>query len=123
MLNQSALLDKTLDKTFQALADPARRAMVTRLARGPASVGELAQPLAMSLSAVMQHLAVLEGSGLVRSEKVGRVRTCRIEAAALSEAEQWINLRRSEWEHRLDRLGDYLETVKKEGEHHAVDKK
>jgi len=114
MLNQSALLDKTLDKTFQALADPARRAMVTRLARGPASVGELAQPLAMSLSAVMQHLAVLEGSGLVRSEKVGRVRTCRIEAAALSEAEQWINLRRSEWEHRLDRLGDYLE--KSEGD-------
>ncbi|MDR3481889.1 MAG: metalloregulator ArsR/SmtB family transcription factor [Burkholderiaceae bacterium] len=123
MLNQSALLDKTLDKTFQALADPARRAMVTRLARGPASVGELAQPLAMSLSAVMQHLAVLEGSGLVRSEKIGRVRTCRIEAAALSEAEQWINLRRSEWEHRLDRLGDYLETVKQEGERHAVDKK
>ena len=123
MLNQSAFFDKTLDKTFQALADPARRAMVTRLARGPASVGELAQPLAMSLSAVMQHLAVLEGSGLVRSEKVGRVRTCRIEAAALSEAEQWINLRRSEWEHRLDRLGDYLETVKQEGERHAVDKK
>jgi len=119
MLNYSS----SLDMTFQALADPTRRAMVARLARGPASVSELAQPLAMSLPAVLQHLAVLEGSGLVRSEKLGRVRTCRIEAAALSEAEQWINLRRSEWEQRLDRLGEYLETMKKEGELHAVSKK
>jgi DNA-binding transcriptional ArsR family regulator len=76
----------------------------------------LAQPLAMSLPAVMQHLAVLEGSGLVRSQKVGRVRTCRIEPQALSQAEQWINQRRSEWEGRLDRLGAYLETIKKEAE-------
>ena len=105
----------SLDLTFQALADPARRAMVARLARGPASVSELAQPLAMSLPAVMQHLAVLEGSGLVRSEKTGRVRTCRIEPAALSLAEQWINLRRHEWEQRLDRLGDYLATINDEG--------
>lgn len=112
MLNQSSLLDLT----FQALADPSRRAMVARLTRGPASVGELAQPLQMSLPAVMQHLAVLEGSGLVRSEKVGRVRTCRIEPEVLSLAEQWINQRRNEWEHRLDRLGDYLKTMKTEGE-------
>jgi DNA-binding transcriptional ArsR family regulator len=104
MLNRSA----ALDLAFQALADPTRRAMVERLARGPASVSELAQPLAMSLPAVMQHLAVLEGSGLVRSAKVGRVRTCRIDARALSLAEQWINQRRIEWEHRLDRLGEYL---------------
>ena len=107
MLNRSA----ALDLAFQALADPTRRAMVERLTRGPASVSELAQPLAMSLPAVMQHLAVLESSGLVRSEKSGRVRTCRIEPKALSQAEQWINQRRSEWEQNLDRLGEYLKTL------------
>lgn len=93
---------------FQALADPARRVMVARLSRGPASVSELARPLAMSLSAVVQHLQVLETSGIVRSEKVGRVRTCRIEAAALRTAEAWLARRRANWERRLDRLGDYL---------------
>ena len=93
---------------FQALADPTRRVMVERLSRGPASVSELAQPLAMSLPAVLQHLQVLEASGLVRSEKVGRVRTCRIEPKALRTAEQWISERRTIWERRLDRLGDYL---------------
>jgi DNA-binding transcriptional ArsR family regulator len=104
MLNQSA----RLDLVFQALADPTRRVMVERLSRGPASVSELAEPLAMSLPAVIQHLQVLEGSGLVRSEKAGRVRTCRIEAAALRTAEHWIAARRGSWERRLDRLGDYL---------------
>ncbi|MBS0360754.1 MAG: helix-turn-helix transcriptional regulator [Proteobacteria bacterium] len=98
----------SLDATFQALADPTRRAMVERLTLGPASVSELAQPFEMSLPAVVQHLAVLEASGLVASEKVGRVRTCRIEPAALSRAEQWFNQRRAEWEQRFDRLGDYL---------------
>jgi DNA-binding transcriptional ArsR family regulator len=93
---------------FQALADPSRRIMVERLSRGPASVSELARPLAMSLPAVVQHLQVLEASGLVRSEKVGRVRTCHIETGALGTAEQWIAQRRTIWEHRLDRLGDYL---------------
>ena len=97
-----------LDLTFQALADPARRAMVERLSRGPASVSELAQPLAMSLPAVVQHLAVLEASGLVASQKVGRVRTCRMDPAALSLAERWIDQRRREWERRLDRLGEHL---------------
>ena len=97
-----------LDLTFHALADPARRAMVERLARGPASVSELAQPLAMSLPAVVQHLAVLQASGLVASEKVGRVRTCRMQPAAMSLAETWINQRRSDWEARLDRLGAHL---------------
>ena len=82
--------------------------MVERLSRGPASVSELARPLAMSLPAVVQHLQVLEASGLVRSEKVGRVRTCRIEPTALRTAEQWITERRTSWERRLDRLGDYL---------------
>src|SRR5262245_58572588 len=105
MPNQGA----TLDRVFQALADPSRRAMVERLSHGPASVSELAQPLAMSLPAVMQHLQVLETSGLVRSEKVGRVRTCRIEPVALHTAEQWISDRQSGWERRLDQLGNYLE--------------
>ena len=104
MLNQTA----ALDRVFQALADPARRVMVERLARGPASVSELAQPLEMSLPAVLQHLQVLEASGLVRSEKTGRVRTCRIHPAALRTAETWIARRRAGWERRLDRLGDYL---------------
>ena len=91
MLNQSI----ALDRVFQALADPARRHMVERLSRGPASVSTLAMPLTMSLPAVMQHLQVLEASGLVRSEKSGRVRTCRIEPTALHGAERWINARHS----------------------------
>ena len=98
----------SLDLVFHALSDPARRAMVARLTRGPAPVSELAKPLDMSLSAVVQHLAVLETSGLVRSEKTGRVRTCRIEPKALRTAEQWITQRRTIWERRLDRLGEYL---------------
>jgi DNA-binding transcriptional ArsR family regulator len=98
----------TLDLMFQALGDPGRRAMVERLTHGPASVSELAKPLEMSLSAVMQHLQVLETSGLVRSEKTGRVRTCRIELAALRKAEDWIAGRRATWERRFDRLGDFL---------------
>jgi DNA-binding transcriptional ArsR family regulator len=104
MLNQRA----PLDLVFGALADQTRRVMVDRLSRGPASVSDLARPLAMSLPAVLQHLQVLEASGLVRSEKVGRVRNCRIEPAALSTAERWIAERQSSWEERLDRLGDYL---------------
>lgn len=104
MLNQSP----TLDRLFQALADPARRSMVERLSRGPASVSELAEPLDMSFPAVVQHVQVLEASGLVHSEKVGRVRTCRIEAAALRTAEDWLVRHRAAWERRLDRLGEYL---------------
>ena len=97
-----------LDLMFQALADPARRSMVERLSRGPASVSQLAEPLAMSLSAVVQHLNLLEASGLVRTQKIGRVRTCQIEPQALQVAEHWINERRLSWERRLDRLGDFL---------------
>lgn len=100
-----------LDRTFQALSDPTRRAMVQRLARGPASVSELAKPLAISLPAVMQHLAVLEASGLVRSQKVGRVRTCSVESRMLSAAERWIAERREQWERKLDRLSDYLDAT------------
>lgn len=103
------LQDAPLDLAFQALADPRRRAMVDRLARGPASVSELAAPLAISLPGVMQHLAVLEEAGLVVSEKVGRVRTCRIEPAALTRAETWIAERRAQWERKLDRLGQFLD--------------
>ena len=112
MLNQSS----DLDHLFHALADPARRAMVERLSRGPAPVSELARPLPMSLPSVMQHLGVLEDAGLVRSEKVGRVRTCAIEPRALTQAEQWINARRVEWENRLDRLGEYLKTPDSKGD-------
>ena len=82
--------------------------MVERLSRGPASVSELAKPFDMSLPAVVQHLQVLEESGLVRTEKVGRVRTCRIETKVMRTAEQWINERRTTWERRLDRLGEFL---------------
>jgi len=104
MLNQSA----SLDQLFHALADSSRRAVVERLSRGPASVSELAQPLAMSLPSVVQHLHVLETSGLILTEKVGRVRTCRVAPEALSLAERWIRERRAVWEGRLDRLEDYL---------------
>jgi DNA-binding transcriptional ArsR family regulator len=93
---------------FQALADPTRRVMVERLSAGPASVGELAAPLAMSLPAVLQHLAVLENSGLVRSEKVGRTRNCRIVVPAMRELEGWLDARRAMWERNLDQLGAYL---------------
>jgi DNA-binding transcriptional ArsR family regulator len=98
----------SLDPVFQALADPTRRFMVERLTQGPASVSELARPLAMSLSAVMQHLQVLESSGLVVSHKEGRVRTCRIEPTALQSAEDWIVRTRAQWERRLDRLAAFL---------------
>jgi DNA-binding transcriptional ArsR family regulator len=110
VLNYSGSLDlPELDLVYAALADGSRRAMVERLSRGAASVKELAAPLTMSLPAVLQHLRVLEQSGLVRSEKVGRVRTCRLEPAALQQAEQWIADRRSLWAERLDRLEEFLD--------------
>ena len=104
MLNQVA----DLDRVFQALADPGRRLMVERLSRGPASVSELGQPLAMSLAAVVQHVQVLEASGLIVTSKTGRTRTCSIDSAVLSSAESWIADRRTLVERRLDRLGEYL---------------
>jgi DNA-binding transcriptional ArsR family regulator len=110
MLNDSI----RLDRAFQALADPTRRGMLARLACGPASVSELAEPLTMSLPAVLQHLHALETSGLVRSEKKGRVRTCRLEPGVLSNAEQWLVDRRSEWEKRHDRFEEYVMQLKDE---------
>jgi DNA-binding transcriptional ArsR family regulator len=97
-----------LDLAFQALADPGRRAMVERLSLGPASVTELAAPLPMTLSAVVQHLKVLEEAGLVKSEKVGRVRTCALEVAVMKKAEAWIAERRAFWEQQYDQLEAYL---------------
>ncbi len=104
MLKQSP----AVDEVFRALGDDTRRDMVERLGRGPATVSELARPLDRSLSAVVQHLAVLESCGLVRSEKVGRVRTCRLEARGLQLGEDWFAGQRARWERRLDRLGEVL---------------
>jgi DNA-binding transcriptional ArsR family regulator len=104
MLNQVA----DLDRVFHALADPGRRVMLERLSEGPASVSELGRPLAMSLAAVVQHVHVLEASGLVRSQKAGRTRTCSLNPAAMRSAESWISERRTLIERRLDRLGEYL---------------
>ena len=107
MLNQST----SLDLAFQALADPARRAMLERLSQGPASVSELAKPLQMSMPAVLQHLAVLEQAGLASSRKTGRVRSCELNAARLEDVQNWLNARRAEWEARFDRLAAYLNTL------------
>lgn len=97
-----------VDRVFRALGDPTRRAIVERLSAGPVAASKLAKPLDITLAAVVQHLQVLERSGLVRTAKVGRVRTCRIEPRGLSVVEQWIQERRSLWERRLDRLGHFL---------------
>jgi DNA-binding transcriptional ArsR family regulator len=102
------LKQRTVDQVFHALADPTRRALLERLSRSPASATHLAKPLDITLAAVVQHLQVLERSGIVRTEKVGRIRTCRIEPGGLKLAEQWIAERRMLWERRLDRLGDIL---------------
>jgi DNA-binding transcriptional ArsR family regulator len=108
MLKRSVEEAEPVDRVFHALADRNRRVIVERLSRGPATVSELAQPLPMSLPGVLQHVRVLENSGLVRSDKVGRVRTCRIEPAAMRPVERWIAARRLSWEGRLDRLGEHL---------------
>ena len=97
-----------VDRVFHALGDPTRRAIIERLSNGPVSVSQLAKPLAITLAAVVQHLQVLERSGLVQTEKTGRVRTCRMESAGLSVVERWIRERRLTWERRLDKLGDLL---------------
>jgi DNA-binding transcriptional ArsR family regulator len=111
MLNQ----DAAIDHMFQALADPTRRLMVERLSRGPASVSELAAPLPMSLPAVVQHLQVLEQSGLVKTQKIGRTRTCTLDTGTLSLVEKWINDRRIGWEKRFDRLGAFLDAEDEKG--------
>lgn len=93
---------------FHALGDPTRRAIVESLGTGTKSVSELAAPLGVSLAAIVQHLAVLEKCALVRTEKVGRVRRCRIDERGLSVIERWVAERRAEWNRHLDRLGEYL---------------
>jgi DNA-binding transcriptional ArsR family regulator len=103
------MLDRSLDKAFAALADPTRRAMVERLVRGPASVSELAAPLHMSRAGALQHLKVLEESGLVTSRKQGRVRTCQVDPRMLSQVERWVADRRALWERNLDRLDAFLD--------------
>ena len=97
-----------IDRLFHALGDPTRRAILDLLSRGPISVTRLAEPLGITLTAVGQHLQILEESDLVRTEKVGRVRTCRIEPAGFSLLEKWIKDHRSHWELSLDRLADFL---------------
>ena len=104
MLNSST----AVDRVFHALAEPTRRAIVEKLSAGPSSVSDLAKPFDMTLAAIVQHLQVLEQSGVIRTEKVGRVRTCRIEPSGISVVEQWVAKRRSMWERRLDRLGGLL---------------
>ena len=108
MLNNVLDPELDLDRIFHALADPGRRRMLERLSEGPASVSELGKPLAMSLAAVLQHVQILEGSGLVQSRKLGRTRTCSLNAQTLRSAERWISERRTFVERRLDRLGEYL---------------
>lgn len=97
-----------MDRAYQALGDRTRRALVERLVQGPATVSQLAKGQPMSLPAVMLHLKVLEQSGLVKSRKVGRVRTCEVVPGILSEAERWLSERRQMWERSLDSLGQYL---------------
>lgn len=110
MLEQQA----AMDRVFHALGDPARRAMIDRLSRGPASVSELARPFSMTLAAVVQHVQVLEQSGVIKTEKVGRVRTCRLEPRGLSAAERWISKRRASWQRRFDRLEEFLNETETE---------
>lgn len=113
MLNNGAV-----DRAFHALGEPTRRAIVDRLCVGPCTVSALAEPLDMTLAAVMQHLRVLEDGGIIRTEKVGRVRTCRVEPMGLRLAAQWIAERRALWERRFDHLGEVLaeqEQEKKKG--------
>lgn len=101
-----------LDRVFAALSDPTRRGMLARLARGPASVSELAGPFPISLPSVVQHLKVLEASGLVSSAKAGRVRTCRIEQERLDAAQAWLSQQRAVWEARFDRFDAMVKDMK-----------
>lgn len=100
----------SIDRVFQALGDPTRRAILEKLSEGPKSTSQLAAPLAISLPAVVQQLQILEQCGLIQTEKTGRTRTCRLDPSGLSQAEAWLQQRRSQWEKRLDRLGDFLAT-------------
>lgn len=110
MVLQMESYHSSLDAAFHALADPTRRAVINRLANGPAPVTELAKPFTMGLPSFMKHLRVLEEDGLISSEKIGRVRTCRVNAERLAAAESWLSEQRTLWQARTDRLADYVET-------------
>jgi len=107
--------EHSIDRVFQALGDATRRAMLERLSSAPMSVSRLAEPFSMSLAAVVQHLQVLEEAGLVKTEKLGRVRSCRVEAAGLQAAEAWLRARRPEWDRKLDRLVEDLDGSEEKG--------
>jgi DNA-binding transcriptional ArsR family regulator len=109
----------SLDAAFHSLADPTRRAVISRLTRGPAAVSELAAPFEMGLPSFLKHLKILENDGLISSEKVGRVRTCRVNAERLSAAETWLAEQRAIWQGRADRLADYVETQMSKGPDNA----
>jgi len=109
-----------LDKAFHALSDGTRRALLDRLSQGSASVSELAKPFDSSLAAIVQHIQVLEGSGLITTEKVGRTRTCRISSEAVARVEQWLTERRQLWDSRFDRLGALLEAAPEQPESDSV---
>jgi DNA-binding transcriptional ArsR family regulator len=112
MPNQSqAVASQALDRVFHALADPTRRAIMSRLGDGPATVSELAEPFAMAMPSLLQHLQVLEQSRLIRTNKVGRVRTCEMEPTALDAAGDWIAEQRAIWEGRLDRMEAYAKSL------------
>lgn len=98
-----------IDRVFHALGDATRRAMLVRLSHGPMSVSLLGEPFKMSLAAVVQHLQVLEEAGLVKTEKLGRVRSCRVESAGLRAAEKWLRARLPEWDRKLDKLEEFLD--------------
>ena len=111
MKHMLELSERALDDVFRALSNPSRRAMLARLSDGPTSLSDLAAPLDMTLSAVEQHFKVLERCDLVRSNKVGRIRTCRLEADTVRATEQWLGVLRADWERQLDRLGDFLDST------------
>ncbi len=116
IVSHMAKHDLNLDRLFHALSDPTRRGIVERLTAGPASVSDLAAPTGMALPTVMKHIAVLEASGLLETEKSGRTRICRARPAPLAAAQTWIEAQRAEWEARLDRLDAYATRLMKERE-------
>ena len=105
------LKHSNIDAVLKALAEPTRREILERLTQGPMSVSQLAAPFDMSLAAIVQHLQVLEECGLIKTEKIGRVRSCRVEPGGLDGLARWISDRRMPIERRLDRLGDLINTM------------
>lgn len=114
MVSFMAKQDPDLSLLFHALSDPTRRAMLERLAQGPAAVTELADPTGLRLPTILRHLSVLEEAGLIRSSKDGRVRSCALNPAALDPVRGWLDDQRAQWEARLDRLDDYVTRLMKE---------